>query len=113
MIKRFPYVEKFSLPTRKVVFPYQYITSVEKIHENKLPDPDSFYNKLTLERVSSEDYSHARKVWQTFNITDLGEYSDLSVDGCPPASRYFSKLLLHYHEDPIPVCGGGGLRVMA
>lgn len=57
MKKRFPDVEKFSLLTRKGVFPYQYVTSVEKLHETKLPNPDLFYNKLTLERVSSEDYA--------------------------------------------------------
>ena len=39
----------------------------------------SFYNKLNLEDITDEDHKHAHKVWNTFNIKNLGEYHDLYV----------------------------------
>ena len=38
-----------------------------------------FYSELNLEDISNEDYQHAQKVWDTFNIQHLGEYHDLFV----------------------------------
>ena len=34
---------------------------------------------LNLEHISDEDYSHAKKVWDVFEIKSLGEYHDLYV----------------------------------
>lgn len=75
--KRFPEDTQFNLLTRKGVFPYEYISSFEKLDETRLPDKNSFYNKMTLKQVSDPDYQHAQNVWQTFKIRTLGEYSDL------------------------------------
>ena len=34
---------------------------------------------LNLEDISDEDYAHAQKVWDVFEIKNLGEYHDLYV----------------------------------
>ena len=44
-----------------------------------LPSKKSFYSELNLEDIINKDYKHAQKVWDTFNIQDLGEYHDLYV----------------------------------
>ncbi|XP_054275402.1 uncharacterized protein LOC128994697 [Macrosteles quadrilineatus] len=75
--RRFPDSTQFTLLTRKGVFPYSYISSVEKLQETQLPPRQAFYNKLTLETISKQDFKHAEDVWKTFNIKDLGQYSDL------------------------------------
>ena len=53
--------------------------SWEKFDENTLPPKEAFYSNLNLEDISDEDYVHAQKVWDVFEINNLGEYHDLYV----------------------------------
>lgn len=69
--------EDFVLLTRKGVFPYDYIDSVNRLAEMCLPTRDSFKSTLTGDMLSESDYAHAIKVWQRFSIHTLGDYSDL------------------------------------
>ena len=50
-----------------------------RFNENELPDKESFYNELNKEHITNEDYAHTQKVWNTFNIKNLGQYHDLYV----------------------------------
>ncbi|XP_018378038.1 PREDICTED: DNA polymerase-like, partial [Trachymyrmex cornetzi] len=69
--------EDFDLLTRKGVFPYEYIDSVDKLNETSLPPRELFYSSLTDEAASDDDYQHATNVWRRFCIETLGDYSDL------------------------------------
>ncbi|XP_071578601.1 uncharacterized protein [Temnothorax nylanderi] len=82
--------DDFELLTRKGVFPYEYVNSVEKLEDTCLPPRNSFYSSLTGETVSESDYAHAANVWQRFSVRTLGEYSDLCVAsyGLDPAYYY-------------------------
>ncbi|XP_053596172.1 uncharacterized protein LOC128668043 [Microplitis demolitor] len=73
----YPDPNQFKLVTRKGIFPYEYISSIDKLEDKQLPDQISFFSKLTNESVSDEDYFFAQLVWNKFNIKTLGEYSDL------------------------------------
>ena len=53
--------------------------SLEKFDETTLPAKKDFYSKLNLENISDEDYLHAQKVLEVFEIRNLGEYHDLYV----------------------------------
>ena len=53
--------------------------SWEGFNETMLPTKESFYSELNLEDITEEDYSHAQKVWDEFEIKDLGRYHDLYV----------------------------------
>ena len=55
------------------------MNSQEKFNETQLPDEESFYSELNKEGITDEDYVHAQKVWDVFEIKNLGEYHDLYV----------------------------------
>ena len=69
--------EKLSLVKRKGVYPYEYMNSLERLDETKLPPKEAFYSKLTGEGISNEDYEHAKKVWEVFGMKTLQDYHDL------------------------------------
>ena len=49
--------------------------SWEKFDKTSLPDQEAFYSKLNEEGISDIDYAHAQKVWEVFEIKNIGEYS--------------------------------------
>ncbi|CAB0034477.1 unnamed protein product [Trichogramma brassicae] len=49
----------------------------EAPRQTALPPPEQFYSSLTDSDISNKDYEHAREVWGSFEISNLGEYSDL------------------------------------
>ena len=51
----------------------------KRFNETELPSKDKSYSTLNLEDISDDDYAHAINVWNTFNISNLGEYHDLYV----------------------------------
>ncbi|XP_020294835.1 uncharacterized protein LOC109860268 [Pseudomyrmex gracilis] len=67
----------FELLTRKSVFPYEYVHSVDKLLETSLLLRKAFYSLLTGETVTESEYAHATNVWQRFNIENLRSYSNL------------------------------------
>ena len=69
--------DKLNLVKRKGVYPYEYMDSMERFEENKLPPKKAFYSRLTGEGISNEDYKHAKKVWDVFEMKTLKDYHNL------------------------------------
>ena len=69
--------EGASLLKKKGVYPYDYMDSFDKFKRKKLPCKADFYSLLTDEDISDDDYNHAKDVWNTFGIKNMGEYHDL------------------------------------
>ena len=69
--------DKFNLLTRKGVYPYEYMDSLKKLEETKLPPKEAFYSRLNDGGISDEDYAHAKKVWKMFNMKTLKDYHEL------------------------------------
>ena len=69
--------ERANLLKKKGVYPYDYKDSFDKFKRKKLPCKEDFYSLLRDEDISDDDYSHARDVWNTFSIRNMGEYHDL------------------------------------
>ena len=62
---------------QKGVYPYDYMDSFQKFGDQQLPPKEEFYSILTDDSISDEQYQHAQKVWNTFNMRTMGEYHDL------------------------------------
>ena len=95
----------FSLLTRKGVYPYDYVASINKLKETKLPSKDEFYSKLYDEEISDEDYQHALNSWNTFNCQTLQNYHDLYLTSdvlllADVFENFRKTCLKHYKLDP-------------
>lgn len=69
--------EKFDLICRKGVYPYDYMDSANKLNELNLPSKEAFYNQLNDHKITDEEYNHARRVWEVFDIKNMLEYTNL------------------------------------
>ena len=68
---------QLELLKKKGVYPYSDMDSFSKFEETELPNKKEFFNELNNTAISDYEYQHARKVWDSFKIKNLGEYHDL------------------------------------
>ena len=69
--------DKLDLIKRKGVYPYEYMDSIERFKETALPPKESFYSSLNDEHINDEDYEHAKKVLDAFEMKTLEDYHEL------------------------------------
>ena len=72
--KYFESDEERALICRKGVFPYNYLSSLDKLKETSLPPIEEFYNDLTMSSISPEEYDFAKQVWDVCECRNLGDY---------------------------------------
>ena len=70
-------INKFILLLRNIIYPYEYMDSWKRLDETLLPGKEDFYSDLNMEDITYADYVHAKRVWKSFKIKNLGEYHDL------------------------------------
>ena len=97
--------ENVELLTRKGGFPYDYVSSMEKLSETQLPPKEEFYSKLNDENITDDDYPHAINVWNTFNCQTIRDYHNLYLKSdvllLADVFENFRKTCLHhYNLDP-------------
>ena len=60
----------------KGIYPYSYVDCRARFDETKLPPIENFYNTLTDEPLSIQDYERAQDIWAHYDIQNLGQYHD-------------------------------------
>ena len=126
LIKRFPSTyklsknntDKFLLLLRKGVYPYEYMNDWDKFNETDLPSIKDHYHNLHLENITVKDHSHAKNVWNTFKIKNLGEYYDLYVQSdtaqlTDVSENFRTVCLKEYELDPSYFVSTSGLALEA
>ena len=94
-----------NLLTRKGVYPYDYVSSMEKLSETQLPPKEEFYSKLNDEEITDDDYQHAINVWNTFKCKTIRDYHDLYLKSdvlllADVFENFRATCLKHYNLDP-------------
>ena len=69
--------ERYELFIRKGVYLYEYMSSLDKFNETRLPLKEAFHSNLNTSNISNHDYSHAQNVGKGFDMKNLREYHDL------------------------------------
>jgi hypothetical protein len=69
--------DEFLLMIQKGIYPYEYITSYEKLLDESLPKKENFNSKFTNSVCSDKDYQQALHVWNTFKCKSFLEYHNL------------------------------------
>ena len=77
-----------------------------RFDDTTVPLKESFFSKLNLENISDEDYGHAQKVWDVFEIKNRGEYHDLYAQSdtlmlTDVFENFRNKVIETYQIDPI------------
>ena len=79
--------ENLELLKQKDAYPYEYMGSFKRFSEEKLPDKECFYSSVkdaaTTDngekfdgRISYKDYLTCKKVWNEFNMKNMGDHND-------------------------------------
>ena len=81
------------------------MNSMDRFDETTLPNIEKFYSKLQLKDISENDYKHAKKEWDIFEIKKLGQYLDLYVQAdaaqlSDVCESFRSLCLKEYQLDP-------------
>ena len=67
-----------------------------------IPPEEAFYKELNLEGISNADYEYVKKVWEAFEIENLGEYHDLYVQ-CD--TLLLANVFEHFRDKCIEIYG--------
>ena len=79
--------KNLELLKQKDAYPYEYMGSFKRFGKEKLPDRECFYSSLKdgttgdngekLDgHISDEDYLACKKIWNEFNMKNMGDYHD-------------------------------------
>ena len=93
------------LLTRKGVYPYDYVSSIERFSETQLPPKSGFCSRLNDEDISDADYQHALNVWNTSQCQTIRDYHDLYLKSdvlllADVFENFRATCLKHYNLDP-------------
>ena len=69
--------KNYQLLMKKRIYPYDYFNNTKKYNEQKLPNKEEFFNKVSNKNISDEDYTHAKNVFEKFECKNLLDYSIL------------------------------------
>ena len=112
--------EQLKLVKQKIVYPYEYMDSLEKFSKDKLLDRCKLFSSLKDECTSEEDYSHTDilftyyNIWNTFKMNTVGDYHDLylKTDALlldDAFGNYINTCLEYYGLDPCHYFSSSGL----
>ena len=97
--------DQLNLLLRKGVFPYDWFDNFNKLSANHLPPKEAFHSILNDSHISIEDYQHAQRVWDIFDMKTMRDYHDLYLKSdvlllSDVFENFRDVCLDNYHLDP-------------
>lgn len=87
----------------KGLFPYEYITSFDKLNETALPPKSSFDSKFKGTKISDEDYQRVQFVWNHYGMKSVKDlliwYNNLDVQPFVKAVQEQTKMYKRFSLD--------------
>ena len=68
------YLKAFGIAESKLVFPYEYLDSVEKLDDRELPPFEAFYSHLKKSNISRDQYEECKQIWDEHNMETLEDF---------------------------------------
>ena len=66
--------EEVELLKQKGFFPYDYLSSIEKLKDTEPPPQEAFYSKLKCKGINNYNYKHVLNVWKTFKMKTFKDF---------------------------------------
>ena len=121
--------ENLELLKQKGDYPYEYINSFERINEEKVPARKYFYSStkdgkigdygnISDGLISVKDYLTCEKIWDKFNMENMGDYHDHCLENNVLLSadvfkKFIATCLKFYRLDPCHYFCSPGLSLDA
>ena len=108
----FVYVNKFikddeqrELLKQKGIFPYNYMKDVRVLRKKHLSKKEEFFNDLTCQHITKDEYDFAQKVWDRFSCKTFQDYMEIYLLPdclllCDVFENFRSNCLQQYNIDP-------------
>ena len=106
--------EFLKLVKQKGVCPYEYMDSVKKFFEDKLPDRSNYFSSLKDKCISKKDNLKANNIWHVFKMNTMGDHHNiyLTTDVLLLADvfeKLISTCFTYYELDPFYYFSSPGL----
>jgi hypothetical protein len=72
--KKYMLRDKHNLITRKLIFPYEWLYSYDKLNKSRFPEIGQFYSHLKLKNITDQKYQEIIKTFDDLNCKTLGQY---------------------------------------
>lgn len=99
------YLRAFGCNEEKFFFPYEYLSSHEKLNDKCLPPHSAFFSSLKNCNITQDEYALCQHVWKKRNMKSLKDflvyYNTLDVDPGMEAIDKHLKLLWRLGVDPL------------
>ena len=97
--------ENLEILKQKGTYPYRYMNNFERFNEEKLPPRKYFFSstkkgkidndgKISNGHVSNKDYLTCEKIWNKFDMKNMGDYHDHYLKKDVLLAMFFKNLLI-------------------
>ena len=102
------FLKAYGCTEEKGHFPYEWMTSLEKLTATELPPHDAFHSTLKNENITEEEYRHCRDVWVEKEMTTMKDflewYNNKDVE---PMLEAIEKMFEYYRNQQIDMFKDG------